>query len=605
MNFNDIHNQIDTLNILASVGKDECLSTEDGRLISKKVTQMGKLDESQSKTIAKIVSTTFSQLKEKIESTKNFDEKITIFKQLSNNNLLDHALSTINDLHLEIVMETPEQLLLAENIQYVKNSSLLLQTYLGNESYNFYSTYSPEMLLPLALGMEGLKLSENPLTPEAIRESMGPKPTGAGTANGSFLLYAPVDFKKDKSEAEVTLVVKPASQENGMPGNPNGHIQSLQLGIEGGKGVIRERIAYTCQTMLGLDFGIPPTEIIRSEHFVLSECHGIIVSAYKIILEFVKEPIQDPLDVPRILKEKSELGADQLVLEVLNKLYKSLSPSEITIKNFILAYKTLDKTQNPTLSFPKLLNLFKEKCEVNQNTDAILIKSFLKLYNLSSSENPPLISSAQVFMPECKTYINFDLEKISNREMHKLVIDLIIFNTDRHLNNILFRMVNNEIKVILIDHGSTLPIPSVASLKRAKFEWMVFDQFNDPLDTDYADKITALDIDDYIAKVKLDMTGHVEQFGPLCTIDESCFQLMELNLRMLKAGIRLGCSVKAMGLFHQEEQIDNKFYGGEIGQVYDQFIGSLNENESVDWKMIEAEIKAILQKDISERECDY
>lgn len=84
-------------------------------------------------------------------------------------------------------------------------------------------------------------------------------------------------------------------------------------------------------------------------------------------------------------------------------------------------------------------------------------------------------------------------------EVHKIgILDLMLFNTDRHSGNILLKKQNGSYKLIPIDHGFSMP----ESLDGAWFDWLTWPQAKKPFDDRTKSFIEAIDIEEETSMLK-------------------------------------------------------------------------------------------------------
>jgi len=119
------------------------------------------------------------------------------------------------------------------------------------------------------------------------------------------------------------------------------------------------------------------------------------------------------------------------------------------------------------------------------------------------------------------------------REVHKIgLLDLYIFNFDRHGGNILFDEV--EGKLIPIDNGFSLP--DTVTVPNMWFEWMTWSQSKKPFDEETLQFIERLDVDRDIEMLK-------KELG----IRDECLRVMRLSAALLKKGASAGLTLHDLG----------------------------------------------------------
>lgn len=119
-------------------------------------------------------------------------------------------------------------------------------------------------------------------------------------------------------------------------------------------------------------------------------------------------------------------------------------------------------------------------------------------------------------------------------EVHKIgILDLHIFNTDRHGGNILF--CDNDsggFKLTPIDHGYSLP----TSLDRAWFDWLTWPQSLIPFDNDTKRYIESIDPEEDSRMLR--------QYLPIP--DESIL-IMKISTMLLKKGVKHNLTLNQLG----------------------------------------------------------
>jgi hypothetical protein len=84
-------------------------------------------------------------------------------------------------------------------------------------------------------------------------------------------------------------------------------------------------------------------------------------------------------------------------------------------------------------------------------------------------------------------------------QVHKIgILDLMLFNTDRHSGNILLKKQEGAYKLIPIDHGFSMP----ESLDGAWFDWLTWPQAKKPFETETKNFIEDIDVEEEAAMLK-------------------------------------------------------------------------------------------------------
>jgi len=119
------------------------------------------------------------------------------------------------------------------------------------------------------------------------------------------------------------------------------------------------------------------------------------------------------------------------------------------------------------------------------------------------------------------------------REVHKIgVLDLRIFNNDRHGGNILFKEgPEGDYELIPIDHGLSLS----PTLQHANFEWMMWPQAKQPFDEDTKAYIQNIDIEADAQLLKI------------LGVRPECITTMKISTTLLKKAAAAGLSLYDIG----------------------------------------------------------
>lgn len=468
---------------------------------------------------------------------------------------------------------------------------------LTQEEKNFYSKVEPAMLPELEEAFRTLEKANDSTLDMSTRMHCMPQPTGAQTANGSYFLLT----GEDKS-----FIGKPALQEAGAELNPfdNGQIR---VGIEGGQGVIRERLVYKGQQLLGIDCGIPPTVIAEGKNSLLTGEANI-----KKITEIVDkiQKINPSIRFYEIMNFIKQGKTKEEVVTIIANEEDSLDPFSLSLKNAVQQLKSEKKEVNVKNLMMEMKNHAVEMEEIRKRVDLLkkavakedVIDSLPALVEdlwtiLEVRAEGKALMSLQKYVSDCRTLGGAlkEQDALPLKEIHKFIIDLIFFNTDRNLSNALIK----EGSVILIDHGSCLPNPSeeqdCKGLEQAVFEFLELPQTAFPLEASFAKAIEKLNIEEFIENLKQDQIAHQDKFGPLCAVEEKCYNLLRLNLYLVKAGVELGATVKQMGTF--QAQLNDP----TSGQLIKFYRHHMANKDIIDWGTIEKEMNKSLESYIQSK----
>jgi len=144
--------------------------------------------------------------------------------------------------------------------------------------------------------------------------------------------------------------------------------------------------------------------------------------------------------------------------------------------------------------------------------------------NFKSEGGIPVLKngSLQTFVDNDGNAEDVGPSKFPVREVHKIgILDMRIFNNDRHGGNILLREKDDgTIELIPIDHGLSLP----STLDRAWFDWLTWSQAKVPFDDETREYIDRIDVE---ADVKT-----LREIG----ISEESIRTMIISTTLLKKG---------------------------------------------------------------------
>jgi len=131
------------------------------------------------------------------------------------------------------------------------------------------------------------------------------------------------------------------------------------------------------------------------------------------------------------------------------------------------------------------------------------------------------------------------------KEVHKIgILDLRIFNMDRHDGNILFKRNPNNPKdctLIPIDHGFSLP----KRLERSWFCWMTWPQAKQPFDADTKQHILNIKTEKYVK--------YLESIN----MDKDTINNLLKITSLLKEGVKLNQTLYQIAIQIQNEKFEN------------------------------------------------
>lgn len=140
--------------------------------------------------------------------------------------------------------------------------------------------------------------------------------------------------------------------------------------------------------------------------------------------------------------------------------------------------------------------------------------------------------SLQAFVPSECSAEDMGTLKFAIPEVHKIgILDVRLFNTDRHAGNILLRARPSEstFEMTPIDHGFCLP--SFKHLDNACFDWLYWPQAQFPFTSAELDHISSLDADRDASILRA------------LGIEEECITTLRICTAMLKIGADAGFSL--------------------------------------------------------------
>ncbi|KAK1436503.1 hypothetical protein QVD17_02283 [Tagetes erecta] len=160
------------------------------------------------------------------------------------------------------------------------------------------------------------------------------------------------------------------------------------------------------------------------------------------------------------------------------------------------------------------------------------------------------IASLQQFIPHDFDASDHGSSRFPVADVHRIgILDVRIFNTDRHAGNILVRKVNDgefgEVELIPIDHGLCLP----ECLEDPYFEWIHWPQASIPFSENELEYIKTLDanLDAKMLRKELPM------------IREACIRVLTLCTSFLKEAAAFGlCLAEIGGMMSREFRFNDQ-----------------------------------------------
>jgi len=151
-----------------------------------------------------------------------------------------------------------------------------------------------------------------------------------------------------------------------------------------------------------------------------------------------------------------------------------------------------------------------------------------------SSRNSLKIGSFQEFVESDGSLEDIGVNSFPVREVHKIgILDLHIFNTDRHEGNVLYRETDDGTCVLTpIDHGLSLP----HSMENVYFGWISWPQAKVPFDEETKAYIHRIDVDRDIQMLKSQLN-----------ITDDCLRIMKVSSTLLKKGAANNLTLQEIG----------------------------------------------------------
>jgi len=132
------------------------------------------------------------------------------------------------------------------------------------------------------------------------------------------------------------------------------------------------------------------------------------------------------------------------------------------------------------------------------------------------------------------------VREASSREVHKIaILDIRLFNTDRHGGNVLCKndQERGNVKLIPIDHG--LSLPDWHFLNEAFFDWSYWHQVGEPCDAETLQTVADLDVENDATTLR--------NLG----FPEACVTTCKIATIALKVSLKNGLTLKDLGQMFQ------------------------------------------------------
>ena len=362
----------------------------------------------------------------------------------------------------------------AEDVTQLRESIQSLRNDLSE--LNWLNETSPEISAPLLQTMHVLDESENPSNSLDVRMKLFPEVSGSGV-NGACFGKAPakadafdaqsLKTPEGASKLHKKFVLKSADLEVGSAANPG--TGRARAGIAPGKGVIRERLAYSLQQALGLPCGCPSTAVAKHSHSLFGAPNERSKA-----LQTLQETLGFNVSLQTVVEwQKSSEGFTNKASEMLeNELKDAFGSNYEKAKNILEEHKTLKKPLDqeamktlkglaPDLTSKKIVgNVSPSLLALSIKESAIsnLVESIFEAVDAQVAASSSLISCQE--MVDCNGCIGeistdkAESDKISPKEFEKYVLDEILLNGDRHPGNTLVsKRTPADLRQELIDKG--------------------------------------------------------------------------------------------------------------------------------------------------------
>lgn len=400
----------------------------------------------------------------------------------------------------------------------------------------------------------------------SLRLKIWPKRADPSSTSGCYIVT---------DGSEPIVVVKPASQEAAGRFCPTvGNVK--REGFLEGDSAVRERLAWLVQKLLQFDFAIPPTSLETLKHplfgnlkqvgellYELSKNHDIDLS-YEMLFELTEraadlkqfvEPFTAPKLAP-ICKELAEKGVPADDIERLKLFCRHKHAGDF---KKVLAAQFL----NPSWlqeAYCKICRLDK-LTKIQAEAEGLLSSLYTAFKEIEHAEET--LVSVQQFEANDGSLHDLDNAKkrlIPQEEFYKFLIDILLFNPDRHNGNVLIRKVKlsngpPSYSLILIDNGLVLPRPllkkDLVSLKHNSKEWSLeCPQASCKIEGKLKQIIEKLDLAGFISALKDELQEEAKRFPQVSSaFDDECFLLLEFNLLLLKRAVSVGATLRDMAAF--------------------------------------------------------
>ena len=346
---------------------------------------------------------------------------------------IEEIINTVNELIInKIQSESDNKVKIPKDIFcHMLNIEKSIKKIKEQGSLNWVQQNCREMYTTLDKCNQLLKLS---LTVSSLRKrtELSPRSTNGG-ASGSYFISSSIEDPKESER----IIVKPAKQE---------HLLDFP-GFTPGTNVLRESLAYILQNLLELDCGVPPTVISFMSHPMFEkEDKGNEILLKKFGIPLTKEQFLSFVDY----------GDD--INSFLTNLYKfqdheieaTLSELSEETRGEILSFA--QGTGEATLAVrqaDQASNLLFSNIRRSRTEEELTLKTARHLFAMIETPHTYGLSvvSCQLMVKNCVSLLDMneaEIKEINPKEFEKIVVDLIMFNVDRHLGNLLAHKIPKD-----------------------------------------------------------------------------------------------------------------------------------------------------------------
>lgn len=376
----------------------------------------------------------FKNTKEIYKTIKSIDKNIKTLDHLDPEEIenIQKAVSFLEDLvHAKKRMKESTKLQSIDTIHSIKTNLM-------------HQSTKNELLKELSECQKSLNISEDSSIPLEDRIQYTPQSTQGGFISVSYFISA---NDEKTGELEKKFVVKPAKLE------PEPWEMMHCGAFSKGSGVLRERIGFYAQEELGLHCGVPPTIVAKLQHTMFGDAEddqvGQLLNKLKEItkINITRSDFAELLSRGESAKQIRK-GIIELQKANLADLSSGLNEEDKNFLNDYIKTGILDRSDHQrigrlgkALSFAmSIVDLPKVKL-----LSDLLLKISHELKNPAKSETHTV--SCQSFAKNClplNSLSNEEIKRISGKELEKFVLDIILFNTDRHFGNVLGHQTTQE-----------------------------------------------------------------------------------------------------------------------------------------------------------------